>query len=75
MDNLVMLWVKVIDAQEKYAEAKAYSDWANSIRAFKAAETKASNRYFKAVDEYLGGDHTMQDRINLTTQVSIKAAA
>jgi len=70
-----MLWVKVLDAQGKLAEAQQYSDWANSIRAYKAAETKASKRYFKAVDEYLGEGHTAQDRINITTQVQLKAAA
>jgi hypothetical protein len=75
MDNLVILWGKVLDAQSKVAEAQTYSGWADSVRAFKAAETRASNRYFKAVDEYLGDDHTMQDRINLTTQVQLKAAA
>jgi hypothetical protein len=75
MDKLVMLWVKVLDAQGKLAEAQQYSDWDNSVRAYKAAETKASKRYFKAVDEYLGKDHTAQDRINITTQIQLKAAA
>lgn len=75
MDDLVTLWGKLLDAQSKVAEAQTYSDWADSVRAFKAAETKASRRYFKAIDEYLGNDHTMQDRINLTTQVQLKAAA
>lgn len=75
MDNLVMLWVKVLDAQGKLAEAQEYSDWANSVRAYKAAETKASNRYFKAAEEYLGKDCTVQDKINLTAQVQLMAAA
>jgi|DEB0MinimDraft_6_1074348.scaffolds.fasta_scaffold11003_4 hypothetical protein len=75
MENLVILWGKVLDAQCKLATAQAYSDWADSVRAFKAAETRASKRYFKAVEEYLSDDHTMQDRINLTTQVQAMAAA
>jgi hypothetical protein len=75
MDKLVTLWCKVLDAQHKLAQAQACSGWADSVRAFKAAETKASSRYFKAVKEYLGDDHTAQDVINLTTQVRQKAAA
>lgn len=75
MENLVMLWNKVLNAQHKLSEAQSYSDWADSVRAFKAAETRASNRYSKAVREYLGEGHTAQDRINLTTQVHSLAAA
>ena len=75
MDNLIVLWKKVLDAQSKLAEAQSYSDWAGSVRAFKAAETRASSRYFKAVKEYLGAGHTAQDRINLTRQVQSQAAA
>ncbi len=75
MLELIKLHKNLVDAENKLADAQMYSDWSSSIRGFKAAETKASNRLYKAMREYLGDNNTMQQRIDLMMQLSKKAEA
>ena len=75
MLELIKLHKKLVDAEYKLAEAQIYSDWSSSIRGFKAAETKASNRLYKAMRKYLGSNDTMQQRIDLMTELNKQAAA
>ena len=75
MTKLLNLYKKMEAAQAKFAEAHEYSDWSQSIRGYKSAETKASNQLYKAMRDYLGNDCTTQDLINLMTKLQLKAAA
>ena len=72
MKNLVDLYLKVLDADHKVSQAME-SDWASSTRAYKAAATRASKAYSKAIEDYLGAEWTTQDKINLMTAVQREA--
>tara|TARA_R110001632_G_scaffold69773_2_gene162880 strand:+ start:989 stop:1216 length:228 start_codon:yes stop_codon:yes gene_type:complete len=75
MLELIKLNKKLVDAENKLADAQAYSCWSSSIRGFKAAETKASNRLFKSMRKYLGSNDTVQNRIDLMTELNKQAVA
>jgi len=84
MENLIALYHKLLDAEDKVS--KAYeSDWPESTRAYKAAATRASKAYNKAIERHLGSQPydngrvsrnqwTLQDKINLMHKVQEAAA-
>ena len=69
MQDLMKHYKKSIEAEGRLSEQLQYSDWSESIRAYKAAETRAANRLGKAIREYLGDDHTLQAEISLRTEL------
>jgi len=69
MRDLVQLKMKLDEAQDRHAEAAAYSDWPKSIGAYKAAETKARAKLIDACKIYLGTDD-QQQIINLLTKLA-----
>tara|TARA_Y100001972_G_C7567101_1_gene284713 strand:+ start:525 stop:740 length:216 start_codon:yes stop_codon:yes gene_type:complete len=60
MQHLIDLKIKLNVAQDRYAEASAYSDWSKSVAAYKASETKARAKLIDACKVYLGTDDQQQ---------------
>jgi len=84
MENLIALYHKLLDAEAKVCAAYE-SDWSESTRAYKAAATRASKAYNKAIERHLGSQPydngrvprkqwTSQDKIDLMHKVQ-KAAS
>lgn len=69
MQDLMKHYKKFIEAQDRLSEQLQYSDWSESIRAYKAAETRAANKLGKAIKEYLGDNYTQQAEISLHTEL------
>ena len=68
MNNLIKLYEKLFEAESKYAQAATYGDCRRTIRAHKAAVTRANKKLIEACEAYLGSsDH--QQVINLLTKL------
>ena len=71
MKNLISLYHKLLDAQHSVSLAME-SDWPASTRAFKAAATRAAQKYCAAVEAYLvrhGVEPTIENKIRLMHRV------
>ena len=71
MKNLIDLHLKQLDADHKVCLAMQ-NDWPASTRAFKAAATRAAQKYCAAVEAYLvqhGVEPTIENKIRLMHRV------